>query len=201
MPEPLCPVDSRCSTTSSISWAGSTPSRGVGKGPTRSGSLRLLPPGYRRLLFCLFRSATYPRRPSAASSTLVGAAISRLAFSPILQIPLNTILWLILSRPLRAYQGPQGRRERLTSTARCWSWAAAEPRRTHRMRWMPTLQVVTVGQLTRLFPHSSLRGATSPPIPTAPAASGWQAVTLLPRQRPRWKSSNALPLRLHLRLL
>src|SRR6266542_3326735 len=28
---------------------------------------------------------------------------------PILQIPLNTILWLILSRPLLAYQGPQGR--------------------------------------------------------------------------------------------
>src|SRR5437870_4097252 len=82
-----------------------------------AGSSLLLPPGYRRLLFCLFRSATYPRRPLAASSTQVGAAISRLAFSPILQIPLNTILWLILSRPLLAYQGPQGRRGRLTSMA------------------------------------------------------------------------------------
>jgi len=50
--------------------------------------------------------------------------------------------------------------------------------RRNRMRWMPTLQVVTVGQLTRLFPHSSLRGATSQPIPTARPGFGWQAATM-----------------------
>src|SRR5881396_3550068 len=128
----FCPEASRSSTTSSISWADSTPSRTEGKGPTRSGSLLLLLPGYRSPLFCLFRWVTYPPPPSAASSTQVEAAISRAAFSPILQIRLNTILWLILSPPLPAYQGPQVRRERLTSTARCWCWAAGEPRLTHR---------------------------------------------------------------------
>ena len=37
--EQLCPVVSRCSTTSSTSWAGSTDSRTAGKRQTRSGSL------------------------------------------------------------------------------------------------------------------------------------------------------------------
>ena len=68
-----------------------------GKGPTRSGSLLLLPPGCRRPLFCLFRSAIYPPRPLAASSTQVGAAISRLALSPIQQTLLFITRWRILS--------------------------------------------------------------------------------------------------------
>ena len=72
-------------------WAGSTPSRVGGKGPARSGSLLLLACGNRRALFCLFRSATYPRRPLATSSTRVGAAISPLAFLPIQQ----TLLFII----------------------------------------------------------------------------------------------------------
>ena len=46
-------------------------------------------PGCRRLLSCLFRSAIYPRRLLAPSFTPVGAAISRLAFLPILQTPLD----------------------------------------------------------------------------------------------------------------
>ena len=54
-------------------------------------------PGYRSPLFCLFRSATYPRRPSAASSTQVAAPISRLALLPILQTPLYITPSRILS--------------------------------------------------------------------------------------------------------
>src|SRR6266446_8071339 len=53
--EPLCPVASRFSITSSILWADSTPSPTGGREPTRSGSLLLLPRGCRSPLFCLFR--------------------------------------------------------------------------------------------------------------------------------------------------
>ncbi len=61
---------------------GDQPDLGVYPSPT---------PGYGRPLFCLFRSAIYPRRPSASSSTQVGAAISPAAFLPILQTPLYII--------------------------------------------------------------------------------------------------------------
>ena len=170
----FCPVASRSSTTSSISWAGSTPSRTQGKAPTRSGSLLLLPPGYRRPLSCLFRSATYPRRPSAASSTQVGAAISRLAFLPILQTLLFITRWRILSARYNLYRGPRGRRGRLTSTARCGSWAGAEPRPIPQMRWTSLFRGKAGGLARRLL----LRGATSPPTPTARPGFGWQAGTI-----------------------
>ena len=87
--ERLCPVASPSSTTSSISWADSTPSRTEGKRQTRSGSLLpARPPGCRRMLFCLFRSAIYRRRLLALSFTPVEAPISPLALLPIQQTPL-----------------------------------------------------------------------------------------------------------------
>ena len=58
--------------------------------------------GCRRPLFCLFRSAIYRPRPSAASSTQVGAAISRLALLPIRQTLLFIIRWRTLSARLPA---------------------------------------------------------------------------------------------------
>ena len=104
-------------------------------GPTRSGSLLpARPPGCRRPLSCLFRSATYPPRPSAASSTQVGAAISRLALLPIRQTPLSITRWRIPSARLPPYREPQARRGHLTSVTRCMSWAVGEPRPIPRTR-------------------------------------------------------------------
>src|SRR5206468_2260789 len=97
--------------------------------------------------------------------------------------------WRILSAPLPAYRERQARRGRLTSMAGWWSWAGAEPHPTHRTRWTSIARALTPGQLTHLFPHSSLRAATSQPIPTARPGFGWQAAMHLPRQRLRWKGS------------
>ena len=80
--------------------------------------------GCRRPPFCLFRLATYRPPPLAGSSTPVGAAISR----RMLTDTTNSFVynrWVTLSAPLPAYRGPQARRERLPSTARCSSWVAA----------------------------------------------------------------------------
>ena len=85
-------------------------------------------PGYRSPLFCQFRSATYPRRPSAASSTQVAAPISRLALLPILQTPLYITPWRILSARSRAYRERQGKRGHLISATRCMLWAVGGPR-------------------------------------------------------------------------
>ena len=78
---------------------------GGGQGPTRSGSLLLLPRWVRRPLFCLFRWAMYRPPPLAASSTRVGAAISRLACSPILRTPLSLIRWRTASHDRSHTQG------------------------------------------------------------------------------------------------
>ncbi len=40
------------------------------------------------------------------------------------------------------------------------------------------IRLLTPGQLTRLFRHSSPRGATSPPTPTARPGFGWQAAMM-----------------------
>src|SRR5213078_4780530 len=51
--------------------------------------------------------------------------------------------------------------------------------------------------------RSRLRGATSQPTPMGRPGFGWRAAMQVTASRhwPRWKSSNAPPLRLHLRLL
>src|SRR6266567_4907357 len=184
----FCPEASRCSTTSCIFWADSTPSRTEGKGPTRSGSLLLLLPGYRSPLFCLFRWVTYPPRPSAASSTRVGAAISRLAFLPIRPTPLFITRWRIRSARLRPYRERQGRRGRLISMAICGCWAVAEPRPTHPTKWTSIIRALTCG---RSVFHSTLPGATSPLTRMAQITSGWRAAMPLLARRTPWKSSSA----------
>ena len=58
------------------------------------------------------------------------------------------------------------------------------------MRWTSIIQARTAGQ--PVFRHSSPRGATSQPTPTAQVASGWlAAMTALAPGEPRWKSSTA----------
>ena len=143
-------------------------------------------------------AATYPPRPLAASFTPVGAAISRVVFLPIRPTPLFITRWRIRSARLPPYRGRQGRRVRLTSTARCGSWVGVEPLPTPLTRWTSMIRVITPGQ--RAF-HSLTRGATSQPIRMAPTASGWLAAMLPQARRTPWKSSPAKAAgHLHLRL-
>jgi hypothetical protein len=187
----FCPEVSRCSRTSSISWAGSTPSRTEGREPTRSGSLlRHRRPGYRSPLFCLFRSVTYPPRPSAPSSSQVAAAISRLAFLPILQTPLYITREGIVSARLPAYRELQLRLGHLTSATRCMSWAAEEPRQIRPTKWISMTRFLALGQRVC---RSPLPGATSRRTPTVLPEYGCQAVTepTVLLSWTRWKSSVA----------
>ena len=113
--------------------------------------------------------------PSVALSTLEGHRISSVA---LVIDTTNSFSFNPVSNTIGAiapYQGPQARRGRSPSTAKCRSWVAAESRPILRTKWTSTIRAPRRGQIRSC--RSLQRGATSPQIPTARTASGWPAVT------------------------
>ena len=188
--ERFCPVASRSSTTSSISWADSTPSRTGARDQPDLGVYSLRLPGCRR-------ATVLPVPLGYIPTTTIGSLIYTGGGSDITAGALTDTTNSFVYDPvadtiatIAAYREPQARRGRLTSATRCLSWAAAEtaPNPSNEVDiYDPVSNSWSVGH------RSPTPGATSRPTPTAPTTSGWQAATHLtvPPFWTRWKSSAA----------
>ena len=172
------------SRTSSTSWADLT----YHERASDQSDLGVYPPptpGCRRLPFCLFRLAIYRPPPSAASSTRVGAAISRLAFSPILQTLLSITRWQIRISTIAAYPG-HGETRALNFNGQMLVMGGG------RTAPNPSNEVDVYDPGTnsgQQVLHSPLRGATSPPTPTARPHLAGRRLRCTGVPVVRWRSS------------